>query len=117
MKMSQPFVAGISFQTEHFKKAIKTGLTALLAMGLINGLKAVPPDSARTELEPLFLLATVALESDKIWYRSPLGGVIEKLVRIAGLEPARVAPLPPQSSVSANSTICAAGWKIMKQSP
>ena len=31
----------------------------------------------------------------------------EKLVRIAGLEPARVAPLPPQSSVSANSTICA----------
>ena len=31
----------------------------------------------------------------------------EDLVRIAGLEPARVAPLPPQSSVSANSTICA----------
>ena len=31
----------------------------------------------------------------------------ENLVRIAGLEPARVAPLPPQSSVSANSTICA----------
>ena len=31
----------------------------------------------------------------------------EKMVRIAGLEPARVAPLPPQSSVSANSTICA----------
>ncbi len=30
-----------------------------------------------------------------------------KMVRIAGLEPARVAPLPPQSSVSANSTICA----------
>ena len=28
-------------------------------------------------------------------------------MRIAGLEPARVAPLPPQSSVSANSTICA----------
>src|SRR6266566_6254512 len=31
----------------------------------------------------------------------------KKMVRIAGLEPARVAPLPPQSSVSANSTICA----------
>src|SRR6266478_9079625 len=31
----------------------------------------------------------------------------KNLVRIAGLEPARVAPLPPQSSVSANSTICA----------
>jgi hypothetical protein len=30
------------------------------------------------------------------------------LVRLAGLEPARVAPLPPQSSVSANSTISAA---------
>src|ERR1035441_780168 len=30
-----------------------------------------------------------------------------KVVRIAGLEPARVSPLPPQSSVSANSTICA----------
>ena len=29
-----------------------------------------------------------------------------KVVRIAGLEPARVSPLPPQSSVSANSTIC-----------
>ncbi len=36
------------------------------------------------------------------------------MVRIAGLEPARVAPLPPQSSVSANSTICAPG-PIMKQ--
>src|SRR5207247_1991124 len=33
--------------------------------------------------------------------------LLSKLVRIAGLEPARVAPLPPQSSVSANSTICA----------
>src|ERR1043166_1010156 len=31
------------------------------------------------------------------------------MVRVAGLEPARVAPLPPQSSVSANSTIRAAG--------
>ena len=29
-------------------------------------------------------------------------------MRLAGLEPARVAPLPPQSSVSANSTISAA---------
>ena len=29
------------------------------------------------------------------------------MVRIAGLEPARLAALPPQSSVSANSTICA----------
>ena len=29
------------------------------------------------------------------------------LVRLAGLEPARLAPLPPQSSVSANSTISA----------
>src|SRR5450432_2831229 len=30
-----------------------------------------------------------------------------RLVRIAGLEPAHLAALPPQSSVSANSTICA----------
>ena len=30
-----------------------------------------------------------------------------KLVRIAGLEPARITPLPPQSSASANSAICA----------
>src|SRR5881398_349751 len=30
-----------------------------------------------------------------------------KMVRLAGLEPARIAPLPPQSSVSANSTITA----------
>jgi hypothetical protein len=29
------------------------------------------------------------------------------MVRLAGLEPARVSPLPPQSSVSANSTISA----------
>jgi hypothetical protein len=33
----------------------------------------------------------------------------EKVVRIAGVEPARLAALPPQSSVSANSTICATG--------
>src|SRR5580700_3063012 len=32
---------------------------------------------------------------------------LEKVVRIAGLEPARLAALPPQSSVSANSTISA----------
>src|ERR1041385_2300466 len=38
-----------------------------------------------------------------------------KMVRIAGLEPARVAPLPPQSSVSANSTICAHGCPLMNQ--
>ena len=31
----------------------------------------------------------------------------KKVVRIAGLEPAFLAALPPQSSVSANSTICA----------
>ena len=31
----------------------------------------------------------------------------KKLVRIAGLEPARITPLPPQSSASANSAICA----------
>jgi hypothetical protein len=39
---------------------------------------------------------------------------LEKLVRIAGLEPACLAALPPQSSVSANSTICALG-RIIKQ--
>jgi hypothetical protein len=33
----------------------------------------------------------------------------KKMVRLAGLEPARVTPLPPQSSVSANSTISANG--------
>src|SRR5437867_2493228 len=33
----------------------------------------------------------------------------KELVRIAGLEPARLAALPPQSSVSANSTISAQG--------
>ena len=33
----------------------------------------------------------------------------KKLVRLAGLEPARLSPLPPQSSVSANSTISALG--------
>src|SRR5881394_3723436 len=39
---------------------------------------------------------------------------VEKVVRIAGLEPARLTALPPQSSVSANSTICATGG-VMKQ--
>ncbi len=34
---------------------------------------------------------------------------LAKMVRLAGLEPARVSPLPPQSSVSANSTTCALG--------
>src|ERR1035437_1910426 len=38
----------------------------------------------------------------------------EKLVRITGLEPARLSALPPQSSVSANSTICAPAF-IMNQ--
>ena len=37
-----------------------------------------------------------------------------RLVRIAGLEPAQVTPLPPQSSASANSAICATG-AVMKQ--
>ena len=39
-----------------------------------------------------------------------LSNPLKKLVRLAGLEPARVAPLPPQSSVSANSTISAAAF-------
>ena len=33
------------------------------------------------------------------------GKCSEKLVRVAGLEPAHLSALPPQSSVSANSTI------------
>src|SRR5260221_7803550 len=37
------------------------------------------------------------------------------MVRIAGLEPAQVSPLPPQSSASANSAICAQKLPIMKQ--
>src|SRR5262245_51136159 len=36
---------------------------------------------------------------------------LKLLVRIAGLEPARVTPLPPQSSASANSAICASMCK------
>ena len=35
------------------------------------------------------------------------------MVRIAGLEPAHLAALPPQSSVSANSTICATELLMM----
>jgi hypothetical protein len=38
---------------------------------------------------------------------------LERVVRIAGLEPACLAALPPQSSVSANSTICATGPNIL----
>ena len=39
----------------------------------------------------------------------------KQLVRIAGLEPARLAALPPQSSVSANSTISATRHKLKHQ--
>src|ERR1035438_2732552 len=49
--------------------------------------------------------ATFCANSVQISLDCPI--ISGKLVRIAGLEPARVAPLPPQSSVSANSTICA----------
>jgi hypothetical protein len=38
------------------------------------------------------------------------------MVRIAGLEPAHLAALPPQSSVSANSTICATEPVILPDS-
>jgi hypothetical protein len=38
---------------------------------------------------------------------NPHETIEKRLVRLAGLEPARVTPLPPQSSVSANSTISA----------
>jgi hypothetical protein len=41
-----------------------------------------------------------------------------ELVRLAGLEPARLSPLPPQSSVSANSTISATvGTRQFAQEP
>jgi hypothetical protein len=43
----------------------------------------------------------------KTWVASAESYSSGKVVRIAGLEPARLAALPPQSSVSANSTICA----------
>src|SRR6266704_1363942 len=39
----------------------------------------------------------------------------KKVVRIAGLEPARLAALPPQSSVSANSTISATRHKLKQR--
>src|SRR5436190_24313946 len=39
------------------------------------------------------------------------------MVRIAGLEPARITPLPPQSSASANSAICATGGGIKQHRP
>ena len=39
------------------------------------------------------------------------------MVRLAGLEPARVAPLPPQSSVSANSTISASNLPLSQTCP
>jgi hypothetical protein len=38
------------------------------------------------------------------------------MVRTAGLEPARLTALPPQSSVSANSTTCANG-ALINQTP
>ena len=56
----------------------------------------------------------LVLRSETPVYLMPRHGEMEFLVRIAGLEPARLAALPPQSSVSANSTICAPAF-IMKQ--
>ena len=54
---------------------------------------------------------TVPAELDKL-----LPNLLFYLVRIAGLEPARITPLPPQSSASANSAICA-GPPIINQPP
>ncbi len=40
----------------------------------------------------------------------PTSGESPRLVRTAGLEPARLTALPPQSSASANSATCACSW-------
>ena len=58
------------------------------------------------ELRPL------ALDGLGAWFFGRISFSEGELVRLAGLEPARVSPLPPQSSVSANSTISATGYVI-----
>ena len=65
--------------------------------GAINGRSAqMLPRQGKKKMKKRIASAVNAKSSRK-----------KKMVRIAGLEPARIAPLPPQSSVSANSTICA----------
>ena len=56
-------------------------------------------------------------ENEKVKILNEIKGLdrledLKKMVRIAGLEPARLAALPPQSSVSANSTISATGRNL-----
>ena len=56
-------------------------------------------------------------ENEKVKILNEIKGLdrledLKKMVRIAGLEPARLAALPPQSSVSANSTISANRRKL-----
>ncbi len=46
-------------------------------------------------------------QNRRLWLKWLILLPFRKLVRIAGLEPARITPLPPQSSASANSAICA----------
>ena len=45
--------------------------------------------------------------SETVWDTGAPSDSLGSLVRMAGLEPARLSALPPQSSVSANSTTCA----------
>ena len=59
-------------------------------------------------------------ENEKVKILNEIKGLdrledLKKMVRIAGLEPARLAALPPQSSVSANSTISATRHKLKHQ--
>jgi hypothetical protein len=57
------------------------------------------------------------MEHEDEIHKTPMKIAGNEVVRIAGLEPAHLSALPPQSSVSANSTICATGGGIKQLTP
>jgi hypothetical protein len=75
-----------------------------------NILRLLAPVQGVTMLE--FLLVIVRCGGPDVYWTEEfrvhaVSHLENGVVRIAGLEPAHLAALPPQSSVSANSTICA----------
>ena len=89
------------------------GGNAIKGLGL--GLAVDGHQGAATKLDPLGERHLWSSSSSTESVSAPDPSLSSgKVVRIAGLEPAQVTPLPPQSSASANSAICATG-AVMKQ--
>jgi hypothetical protein len=107
--------------------ALEAGLTALPTIGCTPQTFAVTESADHSAPGPLTVAKAMGCPANKVAWagtceRKRENGAnsgepstpMEKLVRVAGLEPAHLAALPPQSSVSANSTIRATG-RLMNQ--